>query len=104
MLVNFTFYNPTKIFFGSGTIKDIAEEIPKESKIMITYGGGSAERSGVLDEVKTALQGYDIDEFGGIEPNPTYETLMKCVEKIRNKKTDFLLAVGGGSVIDGTKL
>jgi NADP-dependent alcohol dehydrogenase len=102
-MLNFTFYNPTKIIFGSGTIKDIAKEIPKESKIMITYGGGSVKHNGVLDEVKAALQGYDIDEFAGIESNPTYETLMKCVEKIRNRKTDFLLAVGGGSVIDGTK-
>jgi len=102
-MLNFTFYNPTKIIFGSGRIKDIDKEISKESKIMITYGGGSVKRNGVLDEVKAALQGYDIDEFAGIEPNPTYETLMQCVEKIRNKKTDFLLAVGGGSVIDGTK-
>jgi NADP-dependent alcohol dehydrogenase len=102
-MINFTFYNPTKILFGSGRIKDIAKEISKESKIMITYGGGSVKRNGILDEVKAALPGYDFDEFAGIEPNPAYETLMQCVEKIRNKKFDFLLAVGGGSVIDGTK-
>lgn len=100
---NFTLYNPTKIIFGNGTIKDIVKEISKESKILIIYGGGSVKRNGVLDEVKAALQGYDIDEFAGIEPNPTYETLMQCVEKVRNQKIDFLLAVGGGSVIDGTK-
>lgn len=84
-------------------IKDIAKEIPKEAKIMITYGGGSVKRNGVLDEVKAALPGYDIDEFAGIEPNPAYETLMRCTEKVRDQKIDFLLAVGGGSVIDGTK-
>lgn len=102
-MLNFTFYNPTKIIFGEGTIKDIAKEIPANSKIMITYGGGSVLQNGVLAEVKEALAGYAIDEFAGIEPNPTYETLMKCVEKIRTVGSDFLLAVGGGSVIDGTK-
>jgi NADP-dependent alcohol dehydrogenase len=102
-MLNFTFQNPTKIIFGSDTIKDIVKEIPEGSKIMITYGGGSVRQNGVLSEVKAALAGYPIDEFGGIEPNPTYETLMKCVEKVRSLKSDFLLAVGGGSVIDGTK-
>lgn len=102
-MLNFTFHNPTKIIFGSDTIKDIAKEIPEGSKIMITYGGGSVRQNGVLDEVKKALAGYQINEFGGIEPNPTYETLMKCVEKVRDSQSDFLLAVGGGSVIDGTK-
>ena len=100
---NFSFYNPTKILFGEGTIKDIAGEIPKGLKILVTYGGGSVKRNGVFDEVKEALQGYEILEFGGIEPNPTYETLMQCVEVVRKNKIDFLLAVGGGSVIDGTK-
>lgn len=102
-MLNFTFYNPTKIIFGKDTIKEIAKEIPADSRIMITYGGGSVRRNGVLDEVKKALTGYQMDEFGGIEPNPTYETLMKCVEKVRGSQSDFLLAVGGGSVIDGTK-
>ncbi len=102
-MLNFTFYNPTKIIFGKGTIKDIAKEIPRDAKIMITYGGGSILRNDVLSEVKAALAGYQMDEFGGIEPNPTYETLMKCVEKVQSTKSDFLLAVGGGSVIDGTK-
>jgi NADP-dependent alcohol dehydrogenase len=102
-MLNFTFYNPTKIIFGKDTIKEIAKEIPADAKIMITYGGGSVKRNGVLDEVKAALSNHPIDEFPGIEPNPTYETLMQCVEKVRSKKNDFLLAVGGGSVIDGTK-
>lgn len=100
---NFIFYNPTKILFGKERIKDVAGEIPKGSKILVTYGGGSIKSNGVLDEVKTALQGYELMEFGGIEPNPIYETLMKCVDIVRNNKIDFLLAVGGGSVIDGTK-
>ncbi|MEN6467860.1 MAG: iron-containing alcohol dehydrogenase [Smithella sp.] len=100
---NFTLYNPTKILFGKGRIKDVAGEIPKGAKVLITYGGGSIKRNGVLDEVNAALQGYDLMEFGGIEPNPTYETLMKCVDVVRRNNIDFLLAVGGGSVIDGTK-
>lgn len=102
-MLNFTFYNPTKILFGEGRIKDLVGEIPKGSKVLVTYGGGSIKRNGVLDEVKTALQGYEFEEYGGIEPNPTYETLMKCVDVVRKNKIDFLLAVGGGSVIDGTK-
>ena len=100
---NFKFYNPTKILFGEGSIKDMAREIPRGTKILMTYGGGSIKRNGVYDEVKEVLRGYELDEFGGIEPNPTYETLMQCVEIVRKNKTDFLLAVGGGSVIDGTK-
>jgi NADP-dependent alcohol dehydrogenase len=102
-MLNFTFQNPTKILFGKGCIADIAKEIPQNAKVLITYGGGSVKRNGVLDQVKTALKGYSVEEFGGIEPNPTYETLMKCVEIVRSAKIDFLLAVGGGSVIDGTK-
>jgi len=102
-MLNFIFHNPTKIIFGKGRIKRIAKEIPKASKVLITYGGGSAKRHGVLEEVQTALANYDLAEFGGIEPNPTYETLMQGVNLARDKKIDFLLAVGGGSVIDGTK-
>ena len=102
-MLNFVFQNPTKIVFGKGSINQIAGEIPQEAKVLITYGGGSALRNGVLAEVKTALRGYDITEFGGIEPNPEYETIMKGVALAREKKIDFLLAVGGGSVIDATK-
>ena len=102
-MLNFVFQNPTKIVFGKWSIKQIAGEIPKEAKVMITYGGGSVLRNGVLAEVKTALSGYDIAEFGGIEPNPEYATIIKAVELARKKKIDFLLAVGGGSVVDGTK-
>ncbi len=100
---NFTFYNPTRILFGKGRIADLAKEIPANARILITYGGGSVIKTGTLDEVKTALKGFALFEFGGIEPNPTYEQLMDSVELARREKIDFLLAVGGGSVIDGTK-
>jgi NADP-dependent alcohol dehydrogenase len=102
-MLNFVFQNPTKIIFGKGSISQIAVEIPKEARVLITYGGGSAKRNGVLSEVKAALVGYYMTEFGGIEPNPEYETIMKGVMLAREKKIDFLLAIGGGSVIDGTK-
>lgn len=100
---NFVYENPTKIIFGQGQISKISREIPAGSKVLITYGGGSVKKTGVLDEVKAALEGYDIVEFGGIEPNPTYETMMKAIEMVHSQKIDYLLAVGGGSVIDGTK-
>ncbi|OGP90267.1 MAG: aldehyde reductase [Deltaproteobacteria bacterium RBG_19FT_COMBO_43_11] len=102
-MLDFIFYNPTKIIFGRQAIKLIAPEIPAKSKVMITYGSASAKRHGVLDKIKEALNGYDLTQFGGIEPNPEYEILMKGMELAREKKIDFLLAIGGGSVIDGTK-
>jgi NADP-dependent alcohol dehydrogenase len=95
---NFTFYNPTRILFGQGRIADLAREVPANARVLITYGGGSVVRTGTLAEVKAALDGYTVLEFGGIEPNPTYETLMQAVELARREKIDFLLAVGGGSV------
>lgn len=100
---NFTFHNPTKILFGKGCIADIAGEIPKESRVLITCGGGSIKANGVYDAVRAALTGQTVFEFSGIEPNPTYETLMDAVSLVKSEKIDFLLAVGGGSVIDGTK-
>lgn len=102
-MLNFELYNPTQLVFGKGQIAKISDLIPKEAKVLITYGGGSIFKNGVYDQVLKALHGYDITEFGGIEPNPRYETLMKAVEIIREKQLDFILAVGGGSVIDGTK-
>lgn len=102
-MLNFELYNPTQLVFGKGQIAKISGLIPKEAKVLITYGGGSIFKNGVYDQVRKALHGYDITEFGGIEPNPRYETLMKAVEIIREKQLDFILAVGGGSVIDGTK-
>ena len=100
---NFTLFNPTRILFGTGRIADIAREVPANARILITYGGGSIVKTGTLAEVKAALNGFTLFEFAGIEPNPTYETLMQAVELARRERIDFLLAVGGGSVIDGTK-
>lgn len=100
---NFTFHNPVKILFGRGQISNIAQEIPVKAKVLMTFGGGSIKSNGVYDQVKAALAGRTILEFGGIEPNPHLETLLKAVELVRTEKTDFLLAVGGGSVLDGTK-
>lgn len=100
---NFVFYNPTRIVFGKDTIRKVAELIPPDKKILMTYGGGSIKRNGVYDQVIKALEGRQLLEFGGIEPNPKYETLMRAVEICRKENVEFLLAVGGGSVIDGTK-
>ncbi|WP_286392324.1 iron-containing alcohol dehydrogenase [Pseudanabaena mucicola] len=100
---NFAFYNPVKILFGKGQIANIALEIPVDAKILVTYGGGSIKTNGVYDQVKTALTGRTFLEFGGIEANPHLETLLKAVELIRAEGVNFLLAVGGGSVVDGTK-
>ncbi len=102
-MLNFMFQNPTKVIFGRNTLELIPGEIPRTARVMVTYGSMSARRYGVLDEVKTALEGYDLVEFGGIDPNPEYETLLKGISLIREKRVDFLLAIGGGSVIDGTK-
>jgi len=100
---NFTFHNPTRILFGAGQIGSLRREVPAGSKVLLTYGGGGIKANGVYDQVKRALEGFDVVEFGGIEPNPTFETLMKGVELARAEQVDFLLAVGGGSVLDGTK-
>lgn len=100
---NFTYHNPVQIVFGKGTIGQLASLIPAGKKILMTYGGGSIKQNGVYDQVKQALAGRARIEFGGIEPNPRYETLMKAVKICRSEKVDFLLSVGGGSVLDGTK-
>jgi NADP-dependent alcohol dehydrogenase len=100
---NFEYQNPVKIVFGKGTIAKLGELIPARRKILLTYGGGSIKTNGAFAAVKKALAGRTLIEFGGIEPNPRYETLMKAVEICREKKVTYLLAVGGGSVLDGTK-
>lgn len=100
---NFTFFNPTRIHFGKAQIAKIKEEIPADTKVMITYGGGSIKKNGVYDQVMDALQGYTVVEFSGIEPNPHYETLIKAVALAKQERITFILAVGGGSVIDGSK-
>lgn len=100
---NFVFQNPTKLVFGKGEIKRLSKLIDKNKKILITYGGGSIKRNGVYEQVMQALEGYDIVEFSGIEANPDYSTLMKAVDICKTQNIDFILAVGGGSIIDGTK-
>ena len=100
---NFEFYNPVRIIFGKGRIAKLSGLIPQNANILLTYGGGSIKRNGIYDQVIAALKGFNVIEFGGIEANPHYETLMKGVEQIKAHKVDFLLAVGGGSVLDGTK-
>lgn len=102
-MFNFIFHNPVKIIFGKNQICVLSQEIPKQSRVLLTYGRGSIKRNGVYEQVRSALAGYDVFEFPNIEPNPSYETLMPAMKIIKENKIDFLLAVGGGSVIDGTK-
>lgn len=102
-MTNFELYNPVNYVFGKGQIAKLPELVPANTKILLTYGGGSIFKNGIYDQVKTALKGYDVVEFGGIEPNPRFETLMKAVQVIKEQNIGFILAVGGGSVIDGTK-
>lgn len=102
-MLNFDFYNPTHIVFGKDRLEEIDSLIPKEAKVLITYGGGSVKKYGTLEKVTRTIKGRKIVEFGGIEPNPKFETLMKAVEEVKKERIDFLLAVGGGSVMDGTK-
>jgi len=102
-MLDFNFYNPTQIVFGQDRFSELDALIPADAKVMITYGGHSAKRFGTIDKVVEALKGRDIVEFGGIEANPKYETLIKATEIAKQEKVTFLLAVGGGSVMDGTK-
>lgn len=99
----FEFYNPTRIVFGEGRIRELDRLVPTDARVLILVGGNSAEKTGTLAEVRAALGSRPHATFGGIEPNPTFETLMRAVDRIRAEEFDFLLAVGGGSVIDGTK-
>lgn len=102
-MLNFELKNPTKILFGEGGISKISSEIPQNAKILMLYGGGSIKTNGVYEQVKSALTSFEVYEFGGIPANPEYEVLMEALQVIKEKNIDFLLAVGGGSVIDGTK-
>ena len=101
---NFVFQNTTKLIFGKGQIARLSKELPRGKRILVTFGGGSVKKNGVYDQVKTALQEFDHIEFWGIEPNPKVETLRKAVEICKKENIEFILAVGGGSVLDGTKL
>ncbi|ART80499.1 iron-containing alcohol dehydrogenase [Oceanisphaera avium] len=100
---DFSFYNPTRIEFGAGKIARLDALVPANARVLVLLGGESARRSGTLDEVLTALGEREVQVFNGIEPNPSFETLMKAVDQVREQQLDYLLAVGGGSVIDGTK-
>ena len=102
-MLNFEFYNPTNYIFGKNQIEKLSKLIPENSKILLCYGGGSIKKNRIYDQVLKNLEGHEIIEFSGIEPNPHFETLMKAVEIVRKEKITFLLAVGGGSVIDGVK-
>jgi alcohol dehydrogenase YqhD (iron-dependent ADH family) len=102
-MLNFELYNPTNLIFGKGQIEKLATLVPKDAKILLAYGGGSIFKNGIHEQVRKSLEGFEIVEFGGIEPNPHFETLKKAVQIIREQKIDFILAVGGGSVIDGVK-
>lgn len=101
---NFVFQNPTKLIFGKGMIAQLSTEIPTTKKILVTFGGGSVKKNGVYEQVKEALANHDVTEFWGIEPNPAVETLREAIDLGKRLKADFVLAVGGGSVIDGSKL
>ncbi|PVX50820.1 NADP-dependent alcohol dehydrogenase [Balneicella halophila] len=100
---NFIYKNPTKIIFGEGQIAKLSDEIPTDAKILMLYGGGSIKKNGIYDQVMEALGSRTLVEFGGVPANPEYEVLMEAVELISKEKLDYILAVGGGSVIDGAK-
>jgi NADP-dependent alcohol dehydrogenase len=100
---NFFFRNPTEILFGGGMIAELGSRVPENKEVMLLYGAGSIKRNGVYDQVKRALQNTNLTEFGGIEANPLYETCMRAVETVKSKQVGFLLAVGGGSVLDAAK-
>lgn len=101
--MEFSFHNPTGIEFGKGKIKEIANLIPKDKKVLVVYGGGSIKKNGAYEQVVEALKNHEWLEFGGVEPNPTVETMNKAVELVKEKGVNYILAVGGGSVIDGSK-
>lgn len=100
---NFEFKNPTKIIFGKDQIKSIKNEIPAQAKVLMLYGGGSIKKNGIYEQVKAALADHQVIEFGGIPANPEYEVLLNALDLIKKENIGYLLAVGGGSVIDGTK-
>lgn len=102
-MLNFEFKNPTKIIFGTGQIEKLSKEIPKNAKVLMLYGGGSIKTNGIYEQVKKALSSFEVVEFGGIPANPEYEVLMDALSVIKKENISYMLAVGGGSVIDGVK-
>ncbi|MFC3024589.1 iron-containing alcohol dehydrogenase [Vibrio zhugei] len=101
--MQFSYSNPTQIHFGQGQIQTIAQQIPLDSKVLVIYGGGSIKKNGVYDQVAEALKEHTWKEFSGVEPNPTKETLDNAIQMAKEHNINFILAVGGGSVIDGSK-
>ncbi|OFY44049.1 MAG: alcohol dehydrogenase [Bacteroidetes bacterium GWF2_40_14] len=101
---NFIFQNTTKLIFGKGSIASLTTEVPLDSKVLLTFGGGSVQKNGVYNQVIEALKDHHTIEFWGIEPNPTIETLRAAIALAKQESCDFVLAVGGGSVVDGSKL
>ena len=102
-MLNFTYYNPTRILFGKGTIAELERLVPRDNKVLLLFGGGSVRRNGVYDQVRRALHQHAVVERGGIQSNPHYETCLEALATVRAEKVGFLLAVGGGSVIDAAK-
>ncbi|MBD1582722.1 iron-containing alcohol dehydrogenase [Pseudoalteromonas sp. S16_S37] len=102
-MLNFSFVNPTQIHFGQGQISSLTSNIPQGAKVLVVYGGGSIKKNSVYEQVCEALNMHSWGEFAGIEPNPSYQTCMRAVEMIKQNGYDYILAVGGGSVIDGCK-
>ncbi|WP_277620436.1 iron-containing alcohol dehydrogenase [Chromobacterium sphagni] len=99
----FDYHNPTRLRFGAGKLAQLSSLLPREARILLLYGGGSIKRNGIYDQLRQALQGLDWAEFGGVAPNPSQEALAGAVAQIREQQRDFILAVGGGSVIDAAK-
>lgn len=102
-MLNFELYNPTNYIFGKNQIEKLPTLIPENAKILLVYGGGSIFKNNIYNQVIQALKTFEVIEFGGVEANPVYETLLKAVEIVKKENINFILAVGGGSVIDGVK-
>ncbi|NHO33480.1 iron-containing alcohol dehydrogenase [Acetobacter fallax] len=102
-MLDFSFFNPTRVLFGRDMLARMEDYIPVGARVLVLYGGGSVLRNGTMERVRSGLTQREMLEFGGIEPNPTFETLMRAVALVREKSVDFLIALGGGSVIDGAK-
>lgn len=102
-MLNFRLRNPTEIVFGTGQIGAVGQLVPAQARVLLLYGGGSIKTNGVYDATRAALANHQVVEFGGIEPNPVYETILKAAKLAREQDVDFILAVGGGSVVDAAK-
>src|SRR5690606_27243472 len=100
IMTNFEFKNPTKIIFGKGEIAKISREIPQDARILLVYGGGSIKQNGVYDQIQEALKAHTVYEFAGVTANNEYEILLKDLEVVKEKELSYLIAVGGGHVID----